>query len=127
MKKDLSNIGGYDFQIILQNFLKSRKTRIISEKYINDFRLLCDKHYRNFKPANHHSVSEIDYIDSQIRLKAIKTFKSDFIQFEKGGSYLKHNIEHYSYYQDGKYRATIKSELIEITENDFNLLTYLFK
>lgn len=47
------------------------------------------------------------------------------MEFEWGGNCRLSDIDNFSLYKDEKYRATIKGELREISQRDFNVLQYI--
>lgn len=106
-------------------FLKLRKGKEISEKTISDFEKLLYKMWFNFKNYNENTISEYREKDNEMRFLAFKAIRCGFIEWEAGGNCKITDIDNFSYYKDGKYRAEIKGKLIEISELDFVVLQYI--
>lgn len=119
-------ISRWDFKKRLLLFLKRRKGKEITEKMINDFETLFSNFYNNIKGEDDKIVSEDFIKDYQYLNEAIYAFKSDFIKLDNGNTIRKNDIETFSYYKDGSYKAKINGDLIQISEKDFILFSYLF-
>ena len=107
-------------------FLKLRKGKEISEKTISDFEKLLDKMWHNFKDYNENTISEYGEKDNQMKFLALKAIRCGFIKWEEGGNARLTDIDDFGYFNDDKYRAKIKGELIEISESDYTTLKYVF-
>lgn len=119
---ELSRIGAQNRLLL---FLKLRKGNVISDKTISDFEILLRKMYSNFKSFNANTISNSEEANNEIILLALKSIRCGHIKWEDGGNSKLSDIDSFSYYKDGKYRAKIKGELMEISERDFKTLQYI--
>ena len=109
----------------LSLFLKLRKGKTITQQTVKDFDKLMDKMYRNFKDYEDDTISALREKDFENKGLALKAIRCQFMKFEGGGNCRLSDIDNFSLYKDQKYRATIKGELREISERDFNVLQYI--
>jgi len=124
MSKELK-LSKWDAQDRLLLFLKLRKGKEISDKTISDFNNLLRRIQSNFKCYDDYAVPEYRKKDDDARFLALKTIRCGFIKWEFGGNCKLTDIDEFSYYKDGKYRAKIKGEPKEISERDFITLQYV--
>lgn len=109
----------------LSLFLKLRKGKTITQQTVNDFDKLMDKMYKNFKDHEDDTISAWREKDFENKGLALKAIRCQFMKWDGGGNCRLSYIDNFSLYKDEKYRATIKGELREITERDFNVLQYI--
>ena len=109
----------------LRLFLKLRKGKTITELTVNDFEKLMEKMCYNFKGHEDKILSEWREKEYDYQRLAFKAIRCQFIELDKGGIYRLSDISNFSFYKDGKYRATINGELKEISERDYFVLKYI--
>ena len=124
MKKEL-NLSRWEAQQRILLFLKLRKGKVINDKTVKDLGVLIGKINQNFKHYETREMRTSTIEDYEAKEKALLVLKTGFIKFENGGYFRVSDIENFSYYTDGKYRAKIKGELKEISENDNIVLEYV--
>lgn len=110
----------------LSLFLSRRKGKEITEQTVKDFGKLLEQMDDNFKSSVYNIIHPSKIQENINKELALNAIKHQFIEFESGGNCRLSNIEDFSFYGDGKYKARIGKELREITERDFKVLRLIF-
>jgi hypothetical protein len=125
MSKKLE-LSSYEAEKRLLLFLKLRKGKSITEGTIKDFQSLINKLWGNFKDHDSQIIGKWQINQNKEKDLALRAIRCQFMKWENGGNCRLVDIEEFSFYKDQKYRAKVKGELKEISEQDHNVLQYIF-